>query len=389
MATDPVSDTRDELDLRVPAATFIFAPVLLALFTLLLSLANWSVFLGFEEDEPGTWLSLSLMVATLLLVLPAIRNRALDPAYRRAAALLSLVIGGALLDERLEWHEDIGTWIRGLVNESAHPFIVYADDVLIILLAIIGSLVLWNILRAIPDVRRYVPYVALIVVLAGAHGVLDLLSHRHFIWQIFWPEMTLHGTGPMRDMLGFFEESCKLWTEYFVVLFLLHFFYRQTGHLAWTVLVMVGSWMATAGLWSVVNDPFVPYVVMGTVLRFVRNYPMFLLLAGLWMTWTIVVWRWFRADPEQTALAGLFFLWPLVQAPPWLLLAYGCALGLVIRDGWRPKPKARGAIIAALMVTFALAMGLSQRVYLTNRLFVPPETVLFETGVQLLLPGDR
>ncbi|HIF22299.1 MAG TPA: hypothetical protein EYQ27_10425, partial [Gemmatimonadetes bacterium] len=381
MVTDPVNDARTaigpveptpdaltldaELDLRVPGAALVFAPVLLALFTLLLSLSNWSVFLGFEEDEPGTWMSLSLMFATLLLVLPAIRNRALEPAYRRAAALLSLVIGGALLDERLEWHEGIGMWIRGVVGEAEHPMIVYADDVIIILLAIVGALVMRNILRSLPDVRGYIPYVALIVVLAGAHGVLDLLGHRPLIWQIFWPEMTNYALRPLREILGFFEESTKLWTEYFVVLFLLRFFYRQTGHLAWTVLVMTGSWMATAGLWSVVNEPFVPYVIMGTVLRFVRNYPMFLLLAGLWVPWTIVVWRWFSDDPEKTAFAGLFFLWPLVQAPPWLLLVYGCGLGLPLRDGRRPKPRAQGAIIAALLVTFALAMGLSGRGYLT------------------------
>ncbi len=402
MATDPVSDdptpdaltqdapaTEAEFDLRVPAAVLIFAPVLLALFTLLLALSNWSVFLGFEEDDPGTWLSLSLMFGTLLLVLPALRNRALSPAYRRAAALLGLVIGGAFLDERMEWHEEIGTWIRSFVDERAHPFIVYADDVLIILLTIVGSLVLLNILRSIPDVRRYVPYGVLIVVLAGAHGVLDLLGHRHFIWQIFWPEMTLDSTRPMRDMLGFFEESCKLWTEYFVVLFLLRLFYRQTGHLAWTALVMVGSWMMTAGLWSVVNEPFVPYVIMGSALRFVRNYPMFLAIAGLWMTWTVVVWRWFSDAPAQTALAGLFFLWPLVQAPPWLLLVFGCGLGLVLRDGRLPKPRVRGAIVAALIVTFFLALGFSDRAYMTNRPFVPPESVLFETGAQLLLPGDR
>lgn len=395
MAANPVSDARDtrvletDLDMRVPPSALIFAPVILALFTLLLSLSNWSVFLGFEEEDPGTWLSLSLLFATLLLVLPVIRNHAFDPARRRAAALLSLVIGGAFLDERLEWHEEIGLWVRDLVDEAAHPLIIYADDVLIILLAIVGALVLWNIVRSIPDARTYVPYVALIVVLAGAHGVLDLLGHRHYIWQIFWPDMTLDSTRPMRDMLGFFEESSKLWTEYFVLLFLLRFFYRQTGHLAWTVLVMVGSWMVTAGLWSVVNDPFVPYVIMGSALRFVRNYPMFLTLAILWMTWTVVVWRWLSDDPAETALAGLFFLWPLVHAPLWLLLVFGWVLGFAMREGWRPRPRARGALIAALIVTFALALGLSDRSYLTNRPFSPPESVLFETGRQLLLSSDR
>ncbi len=223
----------------------------------------------------------------------------------------------------------------------------------------------------------------------GTSWFADLLDHREYIWQVFWPEATFDSLRPLRNVLGFFEESMKLWTEYFVALLFLHFFHRQTGHLMWTALVMIGSFMATAGLWSVVDDPFVPYMILGSELGFLRNYALFFPLAFVWITWTVIVWRWFSADTGLTAFAGLFFLWPPVQASAWLLLVFGGALGLAMRSAWRPAPRVRGAIVAGLIVTFGLALGLSQRSYLTQRRFDPPESVLFETGRQIILDSDR
>jgi len=395
MATHPVTERgttaigAEELDVRVLAGAFVFAPVLLALLILLLSLSSWSTHLAFEEGAPGSWLSLSMILGVLLLVMPAVRNQALEPERRRAALVLSVALVVALFDEKRQWHERIGLWIFNMVDRDAYPWMVHADDVMIILFAFLGTALLWRLMRALPDARDYIPYLGLIGAAALAHGVFDLLDHREYIWQVFWPEATFDSLRPLRNVLGFFEEAMKLWTEYFVALLFLHFFHRQTGHLMWTALVLIGSFMATAGLWSVVDDPFVPYMILRSELGFLRNYALFFPLAFVWITWTVIVWRWFSADTGLTAFAGLFFLWPLVQAPAWLLLVFGGALGLAMRSAWRPAPRVRGAIVAGLIVTFGLALGLSQRSYLTQRRFDPPESVLFETGRQIILDSDR
>jgi hypothetical protein len=383
----PPSDEEDGL--RAPSAVLIFAPVLLALVVLFFSLTNWSVHLAFEERAPGTWLSLGIIFGALLLVLPAIRKPSLGAAKRRAAGLLSLVLVAALLDERLQWHERLGGRIFDLVDKQAYPWVVQADDVMIILLAFLGTAFLWRLIRVLPDARDYLPYLGVIAFVALAHGVFDLLDHREYIWQIFWPDATFGSLRPLRNVLGFFEEAMKLWTEYFVVLLFLRLFYREPGHLLWATLVMVGSFMATAGLWSLVNNPIVPYMILGGRLHFFRNYPLFLPFAFVWFAWTLVVWRWFRADAEVTALAGLFFLWPFVQAPAWLAVVFGGVLGLALRRGWRLPTRARGALIAGLIVTFGVAMGLSQRSYLSQRRFLPLESIPFETGRQIILESDR
>ena len=49
-------------DMRLPPAVLHFFPVVLALFTLTMSVAGHSIFFGFEEDEPITWMSLTWMV---------------------------------------------------------------------------------------------------------------------------------------------------------------------------------------------------------------------------------------------------------------------------------------------------------------------------------------
>jgi phage shock protein PspC (stress-responsive transcriptional regulator) len=387
MSTKPVPP---DFDLRVPAWVLVFGPVVIALLTLLISLSGDSVFYGFSENQPGTWMSLTLMLSALMLVLPAIRNPALTPELRRIAVILSAIIAVALMDEKSEWHEALGVWFGDLFGGvSEVPLVVYADDVLIILLAVIGSAVLWKLVKDIPNARDYLPYVGLIVVGAVAHGVLDLLGHRHYIWQMFWPDLTLAGSEPLRLFLGFFEESAKLWTEYFVILFLLRLFYQQSAPLGWTLLTVLGAWMATAGLWSVTSGAFAPYMIMGTSLRFLRNYPAFFSIALLWLAWTVFAWWRSKGDRATLSTAGLLFVWPLVHSPIWLLLVAGVGVGLATQYGWRPKRRVRIMILAGCIAAFGVVLASSARPYLTQRAFSPPESVLFSTGRQLILEIDR
>ena len=65
---------RRDWDLRLPDVVLYAAPLLLALFCLVLSQANDVVFWGFEEDEPATPLSTLLIFATLLIALAGVRR---------------------------------------------------------------------------------------------------------------------------------------------------------------------------------------------------------------------------------------------------------------------------------------------------------------------------
>ncbi len=375
-----------DLDLSVRPVVLCFAPVLLALFVLLLSLSDRSVFIGFEEGEPGTWLSLTLMFVCLLLVLPAIRNPTLDPARRKIAAVLSVVIGASMLDERLQLHEQIGWFIQGKVDMSTFPSAIYADDAIVLLLALVGGVILLRAIEAVPDRRRYVAHVAAVIILAWMHGALDLLAHRHYVWNLFWPDLTFEQARPHLETLGYFEETAKIWCEYLVIIFLLYFFHRQKGYLVWTIAVLLGSWLATAGLWKIDGGEGIPYVVMGGTLGFIRNYPKLVLLAVIWLAWTATAWRLFPKDGERLGFAGLFFLFPLVQSPVWWQLVFGVALALWLGTDHARRSGRRVwlALAVGQIVIFTAAVGLSGSRYLPNHIFRPAETVLFDTGYKPL-----
>ncbi len=298
-------------DMRLPPFVLHFAPVLLALFCLVLSLSGYSVFRGFEEKEPGTWMSLTLMFVSFLLVFPVMRNRDMVPQKRKIAILFCTIITLALLDERLMWHEAIGRYARRHWDILPRGVLNYTDDVIILAGAIVGAIVLYYCIRIFSDKDEYQWYFWCVVVIAIAHGCLDILAHKHYLWKLFSPEATLHNTYSVREVLGFFEESCKLWTEWFVILFIARYFYGQKGFLLWSIQVFCGGMIAVAGLWGIGNiDEGIPYMIMGTSLKFIRNYQFFLPLAFVWLVWAGVAWRLFRMDTTKRTLAGVFFLCP-------------------------------------------------------------------------------
>jgi hypothetical protein len=390
MSETPLLPPQNDMDIRVPESFFVFAPVFLALFLLMLSSSNWSVFIGFEEHLPGTWVSLGLMLAALLLAVPAIRNPAIVPAKRRVALVLSVVIGGALLDERLQFHEQVGYFVQRYLDLAMFPWAVYTDDVIVILFALLGARILWGALQGIPNPRKYTAHVVLIVILALFHGVMDLLAHRALVWRFIWPDLTQAMARPTLETLGYFEESFKLWAEYFVILFLLYFFYEQRGNLAWSIMIVVGGWMATAGLWRIPSAEGVPYLVMGGTLKFLRNYAYLFGLSALWTAWAAVSWFLFRSDRGKLSLAGLFFLWPLVQFPLGLQLIFGIALAVGItraRGTIESRDLVRVGVVQLVLFLVALAVVGAQ--YMPNTLFFNIEPVLFDTGIQTVVPRGR
>ncbi len=304
-------------NMRLPPAVLHFFPVVLALFTLTISVAGYSIFHGFDEDEPITWMSLTLMVAVLAMLLPVIRNRALEPFKRGAAAVLSAVTLFAILDEQQRWHEKLGRYVKNELEFFTRDVRHYTDDVVVIIFALAGTVLIFRFLGKLTNRRKLLPYAACVAALAFAHGFLDVLGHGGRLWRVLTPGITENQIDLLTETLGFYEESCKLWAEWFVLLFVLRFFHRQRGPLAWSLLVMIGSFLSGIGLWAV-EDPSagIPYLVMERTLRFLRNYHLLLALASIFAAWALASWRLFGDQPRKQALSGLFFLTPFYAVLP-------------------------------------------------------------------------
>ncbi len=312
-----VDTSHHDPDMRLPPAVLHFFPVVLALFTLTMSVAGHSIFFGFDEREPITWMSLTLMLAVLVMLLAVIRDRALEPYKRWAAAVLSAVTVFAVLDEKQRWHEKFGKYVKNELDFFTRDIRHYTDDAVVVVFALAGALLFYLFVRKLKDRRSHVPYVACAVALALAHGVLDVLGHGGRLWRALIPEITRHQVHLLTETLGFYEEACKLWAEWFVLLFVLRLFHRQRGPLAWSMLVMAGSFLSGIGLWAI-EDPSagVPYVVMERTLRLLRNHHMLIALAFIFSAWAIVSWRLFGEEPGKQAMAGLFFLAPFYALLP-------------------------------------------------------------------------
>ncbi len=347
-------------NLRLPPALLHFFPVFLALFTLTLSVAQHSVFRGFREDEPNTWMSTALMLAVLLLLLGAVRNTALPAVKRWAAGVLSLVTGFAILDERNGYHEEWGRDIQDHWEIFTPDVRHYADDIIIILFAIAGGVLFYLFISRLQNKRAYVPTASVVVIVALAHGVLDVLGHGGRIWRWLDPDITKPQVELLTETLGVYEESCKVWTEWFVVLFVLKLLYDQRVPLAWSIQVMVGSFLAGIGLWAI-EDPAlgVPYMIMGRVLRFIRNYHLLFTLWVLFFAWASVVWWRFRGSARKQALAGLLFVAPWYAALPDIAAgfdSFGALFGgLSLSD--LPGQPLLLATIGGLLFPLALALN--------------------------------
>ncbi len=308
----PEEQCGNHWDIRFPPILLHFAPIGLALFCLTLSLADYSVFIGFNEYEAGTAMSLWLMFVCFLLTFSAMRNPAFEDSKRWIAGCLTLLIAFAMADEKLSLHEVFGKYIRRNVRFLSEEITYYTDDIVILTGAIVGIILLYYCLKyfsAKPDVWQYLWWVGITAV---AHGVLDLISHKRYVWMIFWPDLTQNMFNSMLgERLGCFEEWCKLWTEWFVILFLLRVFFKQKCPILWSVQVFCGSFLATVGIWNVADvRKGIPYIIAGKPLHFIRNYHVLIGLLTIWVAWGIMTWVVFKQEHVKRAIAGLFFVCP-------------------------------------------------------------------------------
>ena len=144
-----------EPDMSLPPWVLHFFPVVLALFTLTMSVAGNSVFFGCDEGEPMTWMSLTLMLTILVVLLTGIRNGALEPFQRWAAIVLSAVTGFAILDEKLRWHERFGRYIKNEHDFFTRDVLHYTDDAVVVLFTLAGATLLYFFVRRLKNHSDY------------------------------------------------------------------------------------------------------------------------------------------------------------------------------------------------------------------------------------------
>ena len=304
-------DTRPWLP-RLPEWFFHFGPVSIGIFCLTISLADFSVFKGFDEREPGTYLSLLLMSLCFFFCFSAIRNSELNDPSRRLAGLLSLLIGIAIADESLNWHETIGRRIQDSLVFLPRRLLHYTDDAIILIGAILVGYYLFRLFRRSGHLPSAKPYLACLIILAVGHGLLDVISHGPFLMENIVPNVTERGALNLEQQLGSLEEYFKVWAVWFAFLLIQVLFFRQKPSWQWPMLVVIGTLLSAIGTWTITDPAYgIPYIMVGRPFFLIRNYPSLLTLSFIWLTWTTVSWILFQNQPKKRELSGLLFLTPI------------------------------------------------------------------------------
>ena len=307
-------------DLRSPVFALQVGAVALALFCLLLSQANDVVYWGFGEHKPATSLSAALMALCMLIALSGARRSDLPRPIRNVGGILAVVAAVALLDEILKGHEWIGKQVQRETSSLSPGLTWYTDDVIVLIGAIVGAFIVYRCIRYVAraydsprESRELLPYLACAAAFAVTHGLFDIASHSHFMIDRLWPDLTMAEANEFVERIGYFEEACKLWTEWFAVLLLLKLFHRQHGALVWSLLVAVGWGMAVlGGLWGVdAAADGIPCLTTGDPMKFLRNFHSLYALGWIWTGWLAVAWVCFRTTPERIEASGLLFAIPL------------------------------------------------------------------------------
>lgn len=376
-----------ERDFRIKPVWLHFLPVFLGLFCGFISLCGYSVYYGFSENEPGTWLSLCLLFWGLLLNINAVGDSSNERVKRRIAFVFGAIYFAALLDEWLKGHEAIGYFVQDQVGFISQKILNYTDDVLILLAAITGIIILINSIKRIPDKDRYYKYILIVAILAILHGLLDISNHKHYFWQLFDPNATYRSMHSLLEILGFFEETTKLWTEWFMILFLLRFYHGQNGRLRWQFQVMIGSYLMVTGLWAIAPGmDQIPYLIANPMLQYIRNYHFWVILAAISLAWTGIAWFRYRKEDRKRSLTGLFFV------APWYLLLPQIAESLAWMPGSGFNPMVLIWIVPGLLAALGLFFAPQNRwlwglLILSGIIGFRFNNVLFQPQVLLLAGG--
>ncbi len=308
---EPTKNIKSNWDLVLSPMAMHYAPVVLAIITFTLTLAGWSVFRRFEENKPGTMLSLSLMWICFILCFSALRKPDLSAGKRKIALLFTPVIGLAILDEYYQWHEEIGYYVQRNVTQLPRTITHYTDDVIILMTAIIGCVILFRLMKGITEKKALIPYFGMVVVFAVLHGMSDLASHGLYLWSRLWPDLSHEEIFTQIEVFSCYEELFKIWCEWFTVLFLTKLFYDRDSPLSWNIQICFGSMLTLVGLWSIRADAFsIPWLWIGGELKFIRNYHHLFFIGWLWMFWSTITWSLFRDSLEKRTAMGWFFLCP-------------------------------------------------------------------------------
>ncbi len=309
--------TRGDWDFQVPGWLRHGGPVAIALIFLLVTLSDYSVFEGFDEKEPATRLSQALMVFVVGLCLAAARNPKVDASTRSIAWVLGIVSLIAAVDEAWGFHEEIGYWVQDNLEFLPSKVRHFTDDLIILGGALAGACLLYWLIKKTGRVRELMPYIGAVVILAVAHGLLDIVSHGIVTLEAVFPDAPEIELRSMEDQLSTFEEFCKIWSAWFVVLLVQRLFHRDRVALAWSWIVCLSTPLAAFSLWQW-SGVDVPYLKIGGPLVFIRNFHGLAELCLIWIAWTVASWMLLRDREESRTWFGLLFpVSALVLAGGW------------------------------------------------------------------------
>lgn len=295
-------------DLQLPAWLRHSGPVAIGLFFLLVTLSGYSVFWGFDERQPGTRLSLLLMIYVCVLCLAAARNPAVEGSARLAGWVLGAVAGIAAVDEARALHEEVGYWVQRHVEFLPSRLKFYTDDLLILGGAFAGACLLFWLIKRTGRLVELAPYIAAVVLLAVIHGLLDIVSHKTVMLEKLFPGRSKIELSSLEHQFSVFEEYCKVWSAWFVMLFVQRLFHRDRVGLAWSWIVCLSLPLAAFSLWQWTAAPAgIPYLRIGGPLEFIRNFHGLVELSFVWVAWTLASWLLLREREHARNWFALLF----------------------------------------------------------------------------------
>jgi len=295
------------------SAVMHFAPILLSLACLTISMSGFSVYEGFNDGGSGTYLSLVMMSACLVISITGACKKDTSPSMFWLAVAVSLVVFLAMLDEYFKGHESIGKYIIRNVHLLPERQMAFSDDIIILIGTIIGSVAFYFVVKRTRNDALQRKLLWCIVITAVGHGVLDILSHKIYLWEFLLPDISLNAAYELTEQLSCFEEWMKIWCEWFVLLFLLRIFHKQENSVIWSSQILVASILACAGLWAIPpGTKLIPYFVLWpTEYGIIRNYHILGGIFCIWLTWGLITYRLFLDNLEKVERAGWFWLCPL------------------------------------------------------------------------------
>ena len=212
----PVPGARPGRDARLRPTTrdVLAGAAAMTLAVLAYALATGDITKAFAEGRPGTYLSMTLLLATAVVSF-AIRRRRIAAGARPAAALIWLLIGAGFvflaLDEGFEIHERLDRLIHSVGGFEETAWTDRIDDVIILAYGVLGlaALILWRReIISIPGLIRFLAWgLALMVLQVG----FDALSNgESLLLRLGVPP---HLAGTVRDLIGFAEDVTKIAAE--------------------------------------------------------------------------------------------------------------------------------------------------------------------------------